>query len=81
MTLLQDALKDARTRKMTGLNPEIIELALAWLRGEVGHSQARKSLKLSNSCSTYIMLARSLREAYNQGKITIYTTEPKGRSK
>ena len=52
-------------RKAEG--PEIVGLALAWLRGEVTYMQACAAIGTKGS--PYCALARGLREAYRKGQL------------
>jgi hypothetical protein len=49
---------------------ELIELSIAWMRGEINHGQASRATKRSGS-AIYGLLAVSLKRAYAKGLITI----------
>jgi hypothetical protein len=53
------------------LTPDLLELAIAWLRGEIYDKQAAAALYGDNyrSGNQLYVLARALREAYRQGRI------------
>jgi hypothetical protein len=74
-TLLEKAqairLRDGRGPQV---QDEQIELALAFLSGNIRFAQARRALHADNpssGMSTYITLCRALLEAYRRGKLTI----------
>jgi hypothetical protein len=71
MTLLEKAKnrKMIRSRGVMGITDEHIELAIAWAKGEVSYSQAAEGYGYDekNSMKVYIILARSLREAFTKG--------------
>lgn len=76
MTLLEQA-KNRQETKKRGKNhyitEEHIELAFAWLKGEVTHSDIQRVLcngKLG--AQGYIVIARSLRQAFTEGRITLH---------
>ena len=55
------------------ITDEHIELALAWMRGEITISQAMKIGLTKNRSTTvvYSVMARALRNAYEQGVLKI----------
>jgi hypothetical protein len=73
MSLLETALKVPSNRnKKEGVTSEHIELALAWLKSEVGIKQVSVALnKHPQSGHVLYMIAIYLREAYRKGNLTI----------
>jgi hypothetical protein len=49
--------------------PEEVELAIAWAKGEVALLQAQRALQIRNSSTTIHVLAYALRVAIRQGKL------------
>jgi hypothetical protein len=71
MTLLEKAKKRKMSirRDSIDITTEHIELAIAWAKGEVTYTQAAEAFGYveKNSMQVYIILARSLREAFTKG--------------
>src|SRR5690349_18216549 len=69
MSLL-DAAKEAHIMQRVTSDryrtPEMIELALAWVNGEVGMAQVGRALKQVDSTKVYTMLAHALAEHVRQ---------------
>lgn len=77
MTLLNKALAAKLKRPRSSSSDEEIELAIAWLRGEIGITQVQVALQSKHSGSiAYLFLARSLRDAYAKGKLQITGVKP-----
>jgi hypothetical protein len=73
MKLLDKA--KARSKKTLGAPPrkmtkDEVELAIAWLRGEVTYSAVMEVMKLTSGSNVYAFVAVGLREAYKQNRIT-----------
>lgn len=68
-TLLEKAKSSATTKTGKTYSEEEMELALAWMRGEIGITQVCKALGKINlqGSDTYLFLARALRQ-YAIGK-------------
>lgn len=73
MSLLSKAQQvQIKSRNKIELSDEDVELAIAWLKGEVRYVQVCRAYdKKKGSATIYSMLARSLREAYYKGIIQI----------
>lgn len=70
MSLLDKALQSgAHKRSGIDYTQEHMELALAWIKGEIGMTQVAKALELAkdNRGGIYNFLAIALREAYKKG--------------
>lgn len=66
-TLLEQALAlPRRVSYRTRITDEMMELSLAWGRGEVTYTQAQKAIGKGNS-TVYPLLAQGLRLAMEQG--------------
>lgn len=65
MSLLDEA-KAYKTKVSCKMGQEAIELALAWIKNEVSLSQVTSVINVKSSTSSYMYLARALREAYRQ---------------
>lgn len=50
---------------------EEMELAFAWIRGEVTVKQAKKALGMTSSASLYVWLSRTLRSAYQRTRLIL----------
>ena len=75
MSLLEKAKSTTKTSKQT-ITPEHIELAQAFVRGEVGIVAVNVSLGHSNtSIQGYITIARALREDHSEKNKTKITVE------
>lgn len=71
-TLLERAKKVRIGRSKTKVfTAEEIELAIAWLRGEVTLMQVARALKINANNDAYIPLARAIRQALEEGIISI----------
>jgi hypothetical protein len=68
-TLLQRA-NEKRTKKYPEFTRQDVELAIAWLKGEITNAQADYAYKVRASQSLKRM-ARCFRELYSQGKIAV----------
>lgn len=72
MSLLDEvkavAVTRARNPKTT---EEDIEVALAWIQGEVGFMQITKAKKIKSMSGIYVYLAIALREAFYAGKLEV----------
>lgn len=73
MNLLERA--KARGSKVRGAPPrkvtrEEVELAIAWLKGEVTYSAVVRVMKLTSGSNVYGFIAIGLREAYKQNRVT-----------
>jgi hypothetical protein len=73
MNLLEKA--KARGTKAQGAPPrkvskDQVELAIAWLRGEVTYSAVMDVMKLTAGSNVYGFVAIALKEAYKQNRIT-----------
>lgn len=66
-TLLEKA-KETGHRKQAGgdITEEIIELALAWAKGEIGLKQASEALGYTNTGNVYVIFARALKKHLNK---------------
>ncbi|MHC1728032.1 MAG: hypothetical protein AB9866_18860 [Syntrophobacteraceae bacterium] len=71
MTLLEKAKKQKCCFKKITATDEEIELAIAWIKGEVTFSQVKSVLDFSQSMSAYIRMAIALRTAYQKNIIKI----------
>ena len=69
MTLLEQARAAQRTGQR--YTPEHVELALAWIREEVGFACVGAAIKKKGAGVVYNFLALALREAYRNGQLTI----------
>jgi len=68
MSLLDKALaQQVKARSYGAITPDHLELAIAFLKDQVGHVQVRNVLGSGYPS----ILLRSIREAYRQGKITL----------
>lgn len=71
-SLLERAKQQERMRKGTARStPERVELALAWIRGEVGITQVARALELKDVHTAYIPIVVALRQAYRDGTLKI----------
>lgn len=75
MTLLEQAKTNSLNKHSTGLiiNDEVIELVFAWLKDEVKDVEVRRVLSKQshNLMQSYPTIARALKQAYRQGKLTL----------
>ena len=73
MSLLDTALKVPSNRNNKGgITPEHIELALAWMKGEIGLKQVSVALNQNPKAGHGLYsIAIYLREAYRKGNLTI----------
>lgn len=70
MTLLDKAKAyDGRSKTSLEITDEVVELALAWMSGEIKDIAARIALNQGNQI--YPTIARALKRAYQQKRITI----------
>ena len=78
MTTLLEKAKKVPVRVGSGKypTPEKVELALAWIQGEVGITQVHKVLKLRCTSDAYVPLATGLKQALKNNLIHI--TKAKG---
>lgn len=58
-----------RTRRV--INGETIATAIAWLEGEIEVSQITWAMGVANKDISYRLICRSLRQAYEDGKLMI----------
>ena len=73
-TLLQRALADNRSRNEKDASVQEVELALAWLEGRINGSQVQRVLRKQYDNKTYYhLLARALRTAFRQNRLTLLT--------
>lgn len=71
-TLLEKAKSYDKRNPRTAIKAEEIELALAWLKGEITMSQASAATGLKKPSGTILYrLSLCLREAYKQGIIQL----------
>lgn len=70
---LTDKAKAKASHKRQEIRKQEIDLVLNWLRGDISLTQLTsvmfKSKKITTS--TYVFVARAIKEAYKQGKLTI----------
>ena len=66
---LLDRAKESEGKGRGDVNNEHIDLAIAWLKGEISTIQARSAVGGRSGASIYVLLARSLREAARRGII------------
>lgn len=66
--LLKKAVELGRMRP-SGMTPEVVQVALGWLRGEVRLSDAKRVLGCNNTAGGYQRIALALREAWQEGLI------------
>lgn len=78
MSLLDDAKAyDAQSKGRANqpITDEVIDLVFAWLKGDIKDIALRNVLAKRNSnvysTQSYPTIARALREAYRQGRLTI----------
>lgn len=70
-SLLEKAIAYKRGTGYGTPTDEQIDLALAWLKGDITYTQALAALGRASTMSAYVMFARALRQAYTEGKLTI----------
>jgi hypothetical protein len=68
MSLLKKAVKTPIKKQY--LESEVLELTLAWIKGEITTAQASQALGAVNTQTLYIF-ANALRKAYQNKKVTI----------
>lgn len=72
MTLLEEALKIKDKRVETVITEEHMELAVAYVKGEINLTQVSRSMGDSKRHSqAYIVITRALREGYRKGLIAV----------
>lgn len=73
MSLLEDAKKVIVFSKVRDLKEDFenMEVALAWLKGEVRAGQVSKVKKITVGSNTNNYLIRNLKRAYSEGLISI----------
>lgn len=73
MTTLLEKAKKVQVKVGSGKYPtqEKIDLALAWIQGEVGITQVQKVLKLRCTSDAYVPLATGLKQALKDNLIQI----------
>ena len=72
MSLLERARAvPVRIGRSAGPTDERIELALAWLRGDITITQAAVALESAVNGATYAKLTTALREAHRRGLLSI----------
>jgi hypothetical protein len=59
--------RDTPPRKVTR---DEVELAIAWLKGEVTYCAVVRVMKLTSDSNVYGFIAIGLREAYKQNRVT-----------
>jgi len=69
-TLLEKA-KNGKAHRKQSFSQEDIELAIGWLKEEIGIRQYSLALNISNGNAPYIHIARALKSAFEHGTITI----------
>lgn len=69
--LIEAAKAVKRTERWVKSNVQEQELAIAWLKGEVGLTQVTKALKLNTLTESYIFLSTRLRDAYHSGLLKL----------
>lgn len=69
MTLLKKA-KDVKMHHNDSINDEVIELALAYIQGDIRIKQAQVALNMDGS-KVYCRLARALKRAHEKGLLVI----------
>lgn len=52
-----------------GPTPQSIELALAWIAGDIGIVQVQKAFGLKGTSDAYVPIATALKQAYQEGII------------
>lgn len=70
MSLLDKAKQSGAVKRATiSYDAEQLELALAWMRGEIGMTQVSRALEINenNRGGVYNFLAIALREAFRKG--------------
>lgn len=70
MNLLQKA-KTIEPSNKKPVNDDVVELSLAWLKGEVTLIQVYKALGFKGQSSAYAIMVRGVRHAYDKGLITV----------
>jgi len=70
-SLVQRARAFRPQRKLTTLDPEVIELSLAWVTDTLRNVQVKCALGTKGNVEVYNAMARGLREAYRQGRLQI----------
>jgi len=71
-TLLEKAKESPAFRKdKINLTPEMCELAVAWMKGDIVLKQANIALGKYQSGNTLYMFSMCFRELYRQGKLII----------
>ena len=71
MTLLDKALAQQTAYRKKEINDETAELAVAWLRGQVSQPQIRKAMGIKSTSPIYVLLALSLKHAWDSGLLTV----------
>lgn len=70
-TLLEKALMSKRPYARTTCTDDEIDLAFAWLKGEISNSQVCSALGGKTGQIPYTFVARALREAFRKGRIDL----------
>jgi len=71
MTLLEKAKAFKSNSRRAHINHDMIELALAWLKGDVSLKQVQSVLNKHPGSQIYSVITQILREAYNRGYLEI----------
>jgi hypothetical protein len=71
MTLLEKAKSIPVSRTQQSISDDEIDLAIAWVKGEITFSQIAKALDYAGGNQPYAFVANSIRHAYAKGLIKI----------
>jgi len=63
------------SRTVHKIGPGEIELAIHYLAGQLGISEVAEVLGITNSTGAYGVMARALKQAYQEGYIKVVTDE------
>jgi hypothetical protein len=74
MSLL-DEVRAVKTKRVYPVSDEDIQVALAWLRGDVTNAQIARALGRSSTNGPYVFLNRAIAAAFDQG---LLIESPKG---